>query len=176
MSEHGEFLDYAERESRRTLDYLRAAFNAHFERALKVLTLLTGGAGAVLAYAFNHWPGLGLPARAALLVLALGWGVAAVHLATRGMRARRLGAGAMLTALAGTYSAHVGDPMRAQSATAAARALRVVRMAELNREHLQTQAYARAVGEQTQDLRRAVVLASLVPLLAVAAWALAPHL
>ncbi len=81
MSEHGEFLDYAERESRRTLDDLRAAFNAHFERALKVLTLLTGGAGAVLAYAFNHWPGLGLPARAALLVLALGWGVAAVHLA-----------------------------------------------------------------------------------------------
>ena len=47
MSEHEKFLAYAEEESRKTLDDLRAAFNAHFERALKVLTLLTGGAGAV---------------------------------------------------------------------------------------------------------------------------------
>ena len=49
----------------------------------------------------------------------------------------------------------------------------MVRRAELNRRHLQTEAYARAVSEQTTDLRRAVVLSALSPALAISVWAVA---
>ncbi|MDA8455273.1 hypothetical protein M4R22_10920 [Acidovorax sp. GBBC 3334] len=170
MSEHSEFLDYAERESRRTLDELRTAFNAHFERASKVLTLLTGGAGAVAAYAINNWDRHPIPAQLALLVLALGWGMAAIYLAVRGMRGRSLGAGAMVTALAQTYTEHAGSLMQRESAEKAANALRLVRMAELNREFLQTQAYSLAVSQQTKDLRRVVTIAAFTPTIAMMVW------
>lgn len=170
MSEHSEFLDYAEKESRRTLDELRAAFNAHFERASKVLTLLTGGAGAVIAYAINNWDRHAIPAQLAFLVLALGWGMAAIFLAVRGMRGRSLGAGAMVTALAQTYTEHAGSLMHQESEAKAAHALRMVRMAELNREFLQTQAYSRAVSEQTKDLRSVVTIAAFTPTIAMIVW------
>lgn len=170
MSEHSEFLDYAERESRRTLDELRTAFNAHFERASKVLTMLTGGAGAVAAYAINNWDRHTIPAQLALLVLALGWGIAGIYLAVRGMRGRNLGAGAMVTALAQTYTEHAGNLMQQESAAKAANALRIVRMAELNREFLQTQAYSTAVSQQTKDLRRVVTIAALTPTIAMIVW------
>lgn len=173
MSEHSEFLDYAERESRRTLDELRAAFNAHFERASKVLTLLTGGAGAVAAYAINNWERHAIPAQLALLALALGWGVAAIFLAVRGMRGRSLGAGAMVTALAQTYGLHAGSLMQPETQEKAAHALRVVRMAELNREFLQTQAYSQAVSQQTKDLRRVVTIAAFTPTIAMIVWGVA---
>ena len=170
MSEHSEFLDYAERESRRTLDELRVAFNAHFERASKVLTLLTGGAGAVAAYAINNWDRHAIPAQVALLALALGWGMAAIYLAVRGMRGRSLGAGAMVTALAQTYTQHAGSLMQQETADKAANALRVVRMAELNREFLQTQAYSLAVSQQTRDLRCVVTIAAFTPTIAMMVW------
>lgn len=170
MSEHREFLDYAEKESRRTLDELRTAFNAHFERASKVLTLLTGGAGAVAAYAINNWDRHAMPAQLALLALALGWGSAAIYLAVRGMRGRSLGAGAMVTALAQTYTQHAGSLMQKESAEKIAHALRVVRMAELNREFLQTQAYSLAVSQQTKDLRRVVTTAAFTPTIAMMVW------
>lgn len=170
MSEHSEFLDYAEKESRRTLDELRAAFNAHFERASKVLTLLTGGAGAVAAYAINNWERHAVPAQMALLVLACGWGMAAIYLAVRGMRGRSLGAGAMVSALAETYTQHAGDLMQQARAEQAAHALRIVRMAELNREFLQTQAYSLAVSQQTKDLRRVVTIAAFTPTIAMMVW------
>lgn len=174
MSEHSEFLDYAERESRRTLDELRAAFNAHFERALKVLTLLTGGAGAVAAYAINNWAQLSPPAQWALLTLAVCWSGIAVILATRGMRSRRIDAGGAVTAIAATYSNHAGSLVQPQSTDKTSLAMRVVRMAELNREHLQAQTLAQAVSQQTKDLRQAVVSASLAPALALCAcaWAM----
>lgn len=175
LSEHKEFLDYAERESRRTLDDLRSAFNGHFERAIKVLTLLIGGAGAVAAYSINNWGRLDTSSQWALLVLVVGWSSVAIYLATYGMRSRRIGAGPMVTALAGTYMQHAGSPMQPQSAETAASALRIVRMAELNREHLQIQAYARAVTSQTRDLRLAVGLAALSPALALGLWAWAMH-
>ena len=173
MSEHEKFLAYAEEESRKTLDDLRAAFNAHFERALKVLTLLTGGAGAVAAYTVNHWTNIEQPAQWALLVLALGWSGIAAYLATWGMRSRRLGSGPVLTAMTKIYAERAGSMEQPQRADEAAHALRMVRRAELNCRHLQTEAYARAVSEQTTDLRRAVVLSALSPALAISVWAVA---
>jgi len=175
LSEHKEFLDYAERESRRTLDDLRSAFNGHFERAIKVLTLLIGGAGAVAAYTINNWDRLDTPGQWALLVLVTGWSGVAIYLATYGMRSRNIGAGPIVTALANSYMEHAGNPMQSQTAEVAASALRIVRMAELNREHLQTQAYAQAVTSQTKDLRLAVALASVSPMLALATWGWATH-
>jgi hypothetical protein len=175
ISEHKEFLDYAEREGRRTLDDLRSAFNGHFERAIKLLTLLIGGAGAVATYSINNWERLNAAGQWALLALAMGWGSVAIYLATYAMRSRRIGAGPIVTALAETYIKHAGSPMQPQSAETTASALYIVRMAELNREHLQTQAYARAVTSQTKDLRLAMVLAALSPTLALALWAWATH-
>lgn len=175
LSEHKEFLDYAERESRRTLDDLRSAFNGHFERAIKVLTLLIGGAGAVAAYTINNWDRLDAPGQWALLVLVTGWSGVAIYLATYGMRSRRIGAGPMVTAIAGTYMEHAGSPMQPQSKETAASALQIVRMAELNREHLQIQAYAHAVTSQTKDVRLAVGLAALSPALALGLWTWAMH-
>lgn len=172
MSEHGDFLDYAERESRRTLEDLKSSFSSHFERCLKVLTLMTAGAGAISAYIVNNWEGLGRPAQLSLLVLAISWSGAAIYLAVHGMRSRKLGAGAVLTALAETYQKNAGAITQAQPEIDAARAMRVVRVAELNREFLQTQAYASTVIEQTFDLRAAVILASLAPAAAMCVWAI----
>ena len=173
VSNHVEFLDYADKESRRTLDDLRTAFNAHFERALKVLTLLTGGAGAVVAYTVNNWAQLNPAAQWALLSLALGWSAIAAYLAIWGMRSRQLGSGPKLIAMAAIYTQHAGSATEERPAAAAENALLSVRRAELNRLHLQIQAYAKAVGQQTSDLRLAVVLAALSPALAIATWALA---
>jgi len=175
-SDHEEFLAFAEGESRRTLDDLRAAFAGHFERALKVLTLLTGGAGAVAAYTVNHWSTLDRPAQGALLVLALGWSGIAAYLATWGMRSRSLGSGPVLVAVANVYAQHAGSIEQPQRADKAAHAMRKVRRAELNRRHLQTEAYAQAISEQTIDLRRAVVMAALSPAVAIAVWALSMRL
>lgn len=74
---HDKFLDYAEKESRRTLDELRTAFNSHFERSMKVLTLLTGGAGAIAAYVINSSKSIDGVALIALLTLAACWGCVA---------------------------------------------------------------------------------------------------
>lgn len=170
MSDHSEFLDYAENESRKTLDELRAAFNAHFERASKVLTLLTGGAGAVAAYTLNNWQTLGVPGQRALLVLGVGWSFTAIILSTWGMRSRSMGSGPVLTEMTKIYSEQAGNPAQPQNAEIAERALLRLRRAELNRRHLQIAEYARAVGEQTDDLRTAVVFAALMPALALAWW------
>lgn len=170
MSEHSEFLDYAEAESRRTLDDIRGAFNSHFDRALKVVTLLIGGAGAVAAYVINNWQRLDVPAQWGLLALVFGWSGVAVFLGTRGMRKRRLDTGANLMTLARTYADSGGNLNHPVSATQAARALQRLRMAELNRAHLQNESYIKAVSEQTRDMRFAVVLASVTPLLSFAVW------
>ena len=134
---------------------------------------MTGGAGAVAAYTVNHWTNIEQPAQWALLVLALGWSGIAAYLATWGMRSRRLGSGPVLTAMTKIYAERAGSMEQPQRADEAAHALRMVRRAELNRRHLQTEAYARAVSEQTTDLRRAVVLSALSPALAISVWAVA---
>ena len=108
-----------------------------------------------------------------MLVLALGWSGIAAYLATWGMRSRRLGSGPVLTAMTKIYAERAGSMEQPQRADEAAHALRMVRRAELNRRHLQTEAYARAVSEQTTDLRRAVVLSALSPALAISVWAVA---
>ncbi|RZJ62924.1 MAG: hypothetical protein EON49_00515 [Acidovorax sp.] len=173
MSEHEEFLAYAEEESRRTLADLSAAFASHFERALKVLTLLIGGAGAVAAYTVNNWSSLERPALWALLVLALGWSAIAAYLATWGMRSRLVSSGPDLVGMTNIYLQQAGSMQASTRADEAAQAMRKVRKSEINRRHQQTVAYATAVSEQTTDLRRAVVLAALSPALAIALWAVA---
>lgn len=170
MSDHSEFLDYAEKESAQTLNDLRAAFNTHFERATKVLTLLTGGAGAVAAYTVNNWQAFDRSGRWSLLVLGVGWSFAAIMLAAWGMRSRNMGSGPALMEMAKIYSEHAGSPAEPQRAKIAARALLRLRRADLNRRHLQIEEYARAVGEQTEDLRNAVIFAALMPALALACW------
>lgn len=176
MSEHSEFLDYAERESARTLDDLRAAFNTHFERATKVLTLLVGGAGAVAAYAMNNWQQLGRAEQGPLLVLCVGWSVAAIILSIWGMRVRSMGSGPALTEMAKIYAEHAGDPAQPQHADIAESALLRLRRAELNRRHLQIECYAKAVSEQTEDLRVAVVIAAAMPGLALFWWAVPTYM
>ena len=81
--------------------------------------------------------------------------------------------GPVLTAMTKIYAERAGSMEQPQRADEAAHALRMVRRAELNRRHLQTEAYARAVSEQTTDLRRAVVLSALSPALAISVWAVA---
>jgi hypothetical protein len=173
VTEHDEFLAFAEVESQRTLDDLKAAFAGHFERAVKALTLLTGGAGAVVAYTVNHWTTLEVPAKWALLALALGWSGIAAFLAMWGMRSRALRSGPDLMGIATVYAEHSGGIDQPRPRDQVMRAMQVLRMAELNRRHLQTEAYANAISEQTIDLRRAVILATLSPALAIAVWALA---
>ena len=170
MSDHSEFLDYAEKESAQTLNDLRAAFNTHFERAIKVLTLLTGGAGAVAAYTVNNWQAFDRSGRWSLLVLGVGWSFAAIMLSAWGMRSRNMGSGPALMEMAKIYGEHAGSPAEPQRSKVAERALLRLRRADLNRRHLQIEEYARAVGEQTEDLRNAVIFAALMPALALACW------
>lgn len=106
---------------------LRAAFNGHFERASKVLTLLIGGAGAVAAYTVNNRVGLEVPARSALLVLTISWSGIAVFLATWGMRSRNIRSGPELTAMVAIYAQYAGGIEHKQDADATAHALRKVR-------------------------------------------------
>ena len=166
MSEHETFFDFAEKEVRRTLDDLRAAFNAHFERSTKVLTLLTAGAGAVAAYTVNEWENQSAPALAALLVMALLWALDAIYLATHVMRSHTMDAGGSLEQIAQTYRGEV-DLMTPQPASLAKDAMRLVRMAELNREQASVNAYSSAVTAQTAGLRRVLVMAAAVPLVAM---------
>lgn len=167
---HDKFLDYAERESRRTLDELRTAFNSHFERSMKVLTLLTGGAGAIAAYTINSWKNMDGVALIAIVTLAACWGCVAFYLAVHGMRRRNLDAGASLVAMSETYFKKAGSLSHQMSVEASSEAMVFLRMAELNREYVQTQDYAKAVSMQTWELRNAVVTASLSPLGALLIW------
>lgn len=175
MSGHSEFLDYAERESARTLDDLRAAFNTHFDRAAKVLTLLTGGAGAVAAYSMNNWQTLGQPGRMCLLIIGVGWSVAAINLAIWGMRSHSVSSGCALVEMAQIYTERAGNPAQPQRAEIAESALLTLRRAELNRRHLQIEEYAKAVGRQTESMRAAVILAALMPALAFAWWTISTY-
>ncbi len=87
------------------------------------------------------------------------------------MRSRSLASDPGLIGMANVYTQHAGGMEQPQPADDAAHAMRKVRKAELNRLHLQTEAYAKAITEQTKDLRTAVVLAALSPAVAIAVWA-----
>lgn len=149
-------LAYLEAECRRTFDDLRMAYNAHFDRAIKVLTLLTGGAGAVAAYTLNQWPDLDAATRVALVCMTISWAMDAIYIATRVMRSRTLDAGADLMQMVANHQKG---------------GMLTLRQSELNREHKRIQAFQAAVTQQTRGLRTATVVAAAAPLVAMAlAW------
>lgn len=158
-------LDYIERESANTLQELMKEYAATFERYVRLLTLLTGACGALLAFWLGRTaPSAGL--HTALAVLLAGWAWA-VWLLVQSLAARRLDAGAVPGQMVGVYEerAQIDAPPDAD-------ALRWLRLSEFNRREAAIADYIGAIDARAAAFDKALRWACAVPICSALASAL----
>lgn len=152
-------LDFMERESAETMRELVRDYSASFERVAKVVTALTGGAAALVAYAPTA-PGLG-GMRWVLLAVGTAWALAAAYLVLKGATSNLLQSGAAVRAMQDRYISAGGVlcPYDKGNDDAVVQ----LRLAELNRRHEAAEGYVRALNKRAKALNRVIACAAAAP-------------